>query len=80
MVITLSLAADDHDDQDITVSTTIRVDPSAPHWQALLVHAVATQAEEGARRIGDQLAGRHALPPSNFIPLAALVPVADSTR
>ena len=80
MVITLSLTSDDHDDQGVTVSTTIRVDASAPHWQAQLVHTVATQAEEGARRLAGQLAPRHALPPCDFIPLAALVPVAESAR
>ena len=79
MVIRLSLTADDHD-EGVTVSTTIRVDPGVPHWQAQLVHTVATQAEEGARRLADQLAPRHSLPPCDFIPLAALVPVADSAR
>jgi len=80
VVIRLSLTADDHDDQGVTVSTSFRVDPSAAHWQAQLVHTVVTQAEEGARRLADQLAPRHSLPPCDFIPLAALVPVADSAR
>ncbi|MFN8544962.1 MAG: hypothetical protein U0807_12280 [Candidatus Binatia bacterium] len=79
-MITLQLVADDHDEREIAVSTSIQVNPGEPHWQAWLVNAVTTQAHEGAKRLRDQLAARHALPDDGFIPLAAVAPVVDLAR
>ncbi|HLK12452.1 MAG TPA: hypothetical protein VKW76_13830 [Candidatus Binatia bacterium] len=74
--MTLQLAAGD----DITVSTTIEVNPADTRWQSWFVDAVTARAQEGARRLRDQLAAQHALPAGGFVPLAAVVPVADVER
>ena len=76
MVVTLALAAGD----DITVSTAIQVDPADACWQTWLIDTVTTRAQEGARRLRDQLAARCALPADGFVPLAAVVPVVDPGR
>jgi hypothetical protein len=73
VVVTLKLAAGD----DITVSTTIEVNPADARWQSWLVDAVTARAQEGARRLRDQLAAQHALPAGGFVPLAAVLPAAD---
>lgn len=75
MVIQLNLVADD--EAGTTVSTEIRLDTRDPRWPARLVDSVAIQAQEGARALRDQLFTQQALPSDGFVPLAAVVPVAD---
>lgn len=81
MIIEVMLVADD----DTTVSTTVQVDLSSPGWPTRLVDTVTCRAEEGARRLRDQLAAERAIPgethaASGFVPLAALVPTASAER
>jgi hypothetical protein len=80
VVIQLHLVAEDPDRREIAVSTTIQLDPDTPGWHTWLVDAVASQAEEGARRLRDQLRTRRALAGDPFIPLAAVVPAAGAGR
>ncbi len=75
MIIQLNLVAGD--EAGITVSTEIQLDTRDPRWPARLVDSVAIQAQEGARALRDQLFTRQALPSDGFVPLAAVVPVAD---
>jgi hypothetical protein len=81
VVIRIDLVAGEPDRQ-ITVSTTIEINPTPgdSRWQALLVDAVTGQAHEGARRLRDQLIAQRALPSGGFVPLAAVVPAADVAR
>jgi hypothetical protein len=83
MVIEIQLVADDHD--TTTVATTVRVDTADPRWTARLVEAITAQAGEGARRLRDQLVSQRAIPWDGdagpaFVPLAAVVPTAESGR
>lgn len=80
MVIQISLAAGDDDADGVSVSTTIEVNTGDPRWPAWLVDAVTYQAQEGARKLRDQLVDQRALPGDGFVPLAAVVPVADTER
>jgi len=80
MVIQILLAADDPDAGSATVSTTIEVNVGDPRWPAWLVDTVACQAEEGARRLRDQLVTQQAIPGDGFVPLAAVLPVAKAGR
>ena len=78
MVILLNLVADD--DAGTTVSTEIQLDTGDPRWPARLVDTIAIQAQEGARALRDQLATQQALPSDGFVPLAAVVPTAETGR
>jgi len=80
MVIRLLLSAGDPDANEIAVSTTIEVNTRDPRWPAWLVDAVTYQAQEGARRLRDHLVDQQALPGDGFVPLAAVVPVAEAGR
>jgi hypothetical protein len=81
MVIQINLVADDDTaEEQIAVSTSVEVDPNDPRWQARLVHAVATQAEEGASRLAEQLAVTHPERRPRFLPLAAIVPTITDRR
>ena len=80
MVIQIQLVAGEEDAESVSVSTTIEVNTRDPRWPAWLVDAVTYQAQEGARRLRDQLVEQRALPGDCFVPLAAVVPVADGGR
>ena len=80
MVIRIELAAGDAERDAISVSTALNIDTQDSRWQAWLVNSITTQAEEGARRLRDQLVARQALPETGFVPLAAVVPDAGSER
>ncbi|TMA38303.1 MAG: hypothetical protein E6J79_07320 [Deltaproteobacteria bacterium] len=75
MVIQLLLSTGDPDANEVSVSTMIEVNTGDPRWPAWLVDAVAYQAQEGARRLRDQLVDQRAIPGDGFVPLAAVVPV-----
>ena len=81
MVIRIDLVAEDADRQ-ITVSTTVEINPTPgdSRWQGLLVDSITGQANEGARRLRDQLIAQRALPSSGFVPLAAVVKPIDVER
>jgi hypothetical protein len=78
MVIQLLLAADGPDAATTTVSTTIEVNTTDPRWPAWLVDAITFQAQEGARRLRDQLIEQQAIAGDGFVPLATVVPVAGA--
>jgi hypothetical protein len=87
MVIRVVLAADDPEVGATTISTTIEVNISDPRWPAWLVDAVTFQAQEGARRLRDQVVEQQAIQgrgcgfgADEFIPLAAVVPAAEAGR
>jgi uncharacterized alpha-E superfamily protein len=80
MVIQVLLVADDPEAGETTVSTTIEVNTTDPRWPAWLVDAVTFQAQEGARQLRDQMIEQHALEGDGFVPLAAVVPVAEIGR
>ena len=85
MVIRVVLAADDPDVGATTISTTIEVNLSDPRWPAWLVDAITFQAQEGARRLRDQVVEQqaiqgHGFGADEFIPLAAVVPAAEAGR
>ena len=75
MVIRIDLVAGDPESRQIAVSTTVQVNPGDPRWQAWLVDVITAQAQEGARRLRDQLMAQRAIPADEFVPLAGLVPV-----
>jgi hypothetical protein len=74
------VAAADPEGGETTVSTTFKVDLTDPRWPAWLVDGVTFQAQEGARRLRDQLKPQPAILGDGFVPLAALVPAAGSGR
>ena len=80
MVVQINLVTDgDTAAKQIAVSTAVEIHPDHPHWQARLVDAVMLQAEEGARRLVEQL--DPFLPTvKRFLPLAAIVPSIDVPR
>lgn len=80
MTVSIVISADHPDGEDVTVSTTLAVDPGDPRWQTWLVDAVAGQAKEGARRLRDQLIAQAGLPVREFVPLAAILPVIGAGR
>lgn len=85
MIIEVMLVADADTADSTTVATTVQVDLSAPGWPTRLVDTVTCRAEEGARRLRDQLAAERAIPGQTspataFVPLAAVVPTADPGR
>ncbi len=84
VVIRIELAADDVASEHITVSTALRIDTGDPRWPTWLVEYVTIQAEEGARRLREQLIAQQATgieaPATRFIPLAAVVPAAQPGR
>ena len=80
MVIKLLLAADGPDAASTTVSTTIEVNTNDPRWPTWLVDAITFQAQEGARRLRNQLIEQHAIAGDGFVPLAAVVPAAGAGR
>ena len=80
MVIQVLLVADGPDAATTTVSTTIEVGTADPRWPAWLVDAVTFQAQEGARRLRDQLVAQRAITGDGFVPLAAVVPTAEVGR
>jgi uncharacterized alpha-E superfamily protein len=77
MVIEVQLAADGPDAATTTVSTTIEVNTTDPRWPAWLVDAVTFQAQEAARRLRDQMIEQRAIAGDGFVPLAAVVPIAE---
>jgi hypothetical protein len=85
MVIRVVLAADDPQVGATTISTTIEVNIRDPRWPAWLVDAITFQAQEGARRLRDQVVEQQAIQgggfsADEFIPLAAVVPAAEAGR
>ena len=80
MVIKVLLVADGPDAGTTSVSTTIEVNTADPRWPAWLVDAVTFQAQEGARKLRDQLIEQHAIAGERFVPLAAVVPAAEAGR
>jgi hypothetical protein len=85
MIIEVTLMAGDDAADATSVSTTVHVDLTAPGWTTRLVDTVACRAEEGARRLRDQLITERAIPgqadpTAHFVPLAAVVPTAESGR
>jgi len=80
MVIQLLISTGEPDADEVAVSTTIEVNTRDPRWPVWLVDAVTYQAQEGARRLRDHLVDQRALPGDGFVPLAAVVPVAEAGR
>jgi hypothetical protein len=80
MVIQVLLVADGPDAATTTVSTTIELGTTDPRWPAWLVDTVTFQAQEGARRLRDQLVEQRAITGDGFVPLAAVVPAAEVGR
>jgi uncharacterized alpha-E superfamily protein len=80
MVIQVLLVAEGPDAGTTTVSTTIEVNTADPRWPAWLVDAVTFQAQEGARKLRDQMIEQHAIAGDRFVPLAAVVPAAEAGR
>jgi hypothetical protein len=85
MLIEVMLVADDDAGDSTTVTTSVQIDLTAPGWPTRLVDTVTCRAEEGARRLRDQLAAERAIPwqtspATAFVPLAAVVPTADPGR
>ena len=81
MVVTINLVTDDDTAADqIAVSTSVEIHPGDPRWQARLVDAVTTQAEEGARRLVEQLDVLLPTASKRFLPLAAIVPSITERR
>jgi hypothetical protein len=80
MVIQVQLVADDPDAGETTVATTFDVDTADPRWPTWLVDAVTFQAQEGARRLRNQLIAQHAIAAGSFVPLAAVVPAVEPRR
>ena len=80
MVIQLLVAAEGPDAAGTTVSTTIEVNITDPRWPTWLVDAITFQAQEGARRLRDQLIEQQAIAGDGFVPLAAVLPAAQTGR
>lgn len=81
MVVQITLVTDDDTTADqLTVSTSVEIHPEDPRWQARLVDAVTIQAEEGARRLAEQLDVLLPTAKPRFLPLAAIVPTVDQLR
>lgn len=85
MTIRVVLVADDREIGKTEISSTIEVSMADPRWPAWLVDTVAFQAEEGARRLRDELVSQQALVGDRaarrgFVPLAAVVPASDTGR
>ena len=85
MLIQLVLVAEDRETGPTTVSTTLEVNTADPRWPTWLVDGVTFQAQEGARHLREQLMAQPAIQASTaagsgFIPLAAVVPAAESGR
>jgi hypothetical protein len=85
ITIQLVLVAEDPDAGPTTVSTTLEVNTADPRWPAWLVDGITFQAQEGARRLRDQLRAQPAIQASSaaadgFVPLAAIVPAAGHGR
>ena len=79
-MIRVLLVADGPDAAATTVSTTIEVSTADPRWPAWLVESVTFQAQEAARRLRDQLIEQQAIAGDGFVPLAAVVPAAQTGR
>jgi hypothetical protein len=80
MLVRMLLAAEGPDTATTMVSSSIVVNTTDPRWPAWLVDAITYQAEEGARRLRDQLIAEQAIPGDGFVPLAAVVPAAEAGR
>ena len=85
IAIQVVLVAEDPEAGPTTVSTTLTVNTADPRWPTWLVDAITFQAQEGARRLRDELRAQPAIQASSaaasdFIPLAAVVPAAESGR
>ena len=75
MVVQINLVTDaDTAADQIAVSTSVEIHSGDPRWQARLVDAVMLQAEEGARRLVEQLDIVLPTASKRFLPLAAIVP------
>ena len=79
MVIQVVLVADDPTGST-SVSSTLEVNMADPRWPTWLVDGVTFQAQEGARRLRAQLMAQPAIPGDGFVPLATVVPAAESGR
>ena len=81
MVVQINLVTDAGTvSEQISVSTSVEVHPGDSRWQARLVDAVTLQAEEGARRLVEQLNVLLPAPKARFLPLASIVPSVDVPR
>lgn len=81
MVVQISLVTDDGAvSEQISVSTSVEIHPGDSRWQARFVDAVTLQAEEGARRMVEQLNLLLPAPKARFLPLASIVPSIDVPR
>ncbi len=58
----------------------VEVNTADPRWPAWLVDAVTFQAQEGARKLRDQMIEQQAIAGDRFVPLAAVVPAAEVGR
>ena len=79
LTLQIMLTVDDPDAGSTTVSTTLDVDVADPRWTARLIDDVTIRAQDGARRLREQLIVQPAIQASSeaqsgFVPLAALVP------
>ncbi len=80
MVVKISLVTEDDAADPIAVSTEVLIHADDTRWQARLVDAVTIQAEEGARRLVEQLEILLPTAQKRFLPLAAIVPALDAPR
>jgi hypothetical protein len=84
MVIQVVLVADDPQGGSTSVSTTVEVNTADPRWPTWLLDGITFQAQEGARRLRDQLMAQPAIMENGrgdgFVPLAAVVPAVESGR
>ena len=84
MVVQVVLVTEDPQGGSTSVSTTVEVNMADPRWPTWLVDGVTFQAQEGARRLREQLMAQPAIQGSGagdgFTPLAAVVPAAESGR
>jgi hypothetical protein len=85
VLIQLVLVAEDPEAGPTTVSTTLEVNTADPRWPTWLVDGITFQAQEGARRLRDQMVTQPAIQASTaaangFVPLAAVVPTAGNGR
>jgi hypothetical protein len=81
MLIQISLVAgsDDDDGSEVIVETATAVDTADPRWATALVDTVTYHAQEGARRLAEQIVPQ--LPPADgFVPLADVAPAVAAYR
>ena len=74
MMVQIVLTAGDVSAEQVSASTTVKVNTLDPLWSARLIETVTAQAHEGARQLGQHLGARQLPPADTFVPLAAVVP------